>query len=136
MVYPATTSCRPAPEARRLAWIDGAATLTMDASSTAMNWPMRTTARTRPGRTGRSWPPSRPERAPRVRMLVMTQACRPYYPGTKTLLILVLTPPGSPPRGRGRLGIAAGMRVSREPKGRGADWTDERGTSEEGRRRQ
>src|SRR5215510_11342313 len=100
MVYPATTSCRPAPEARRLAWIEGAATLTMDASSTAMNWPMRTTARTRPGRTPRSRPASRPARASRGRRLVMLSAWRLYYPGTKTLLILVLTPPGRPRTGQ------------------------------------
>src|SRR5580658_9645787 len=44
-------SCRLAPEACRLAWIDGAATLTIEASRTAMNWPMSTIARTSPGRT-------------------------------------------------------------------------------------
>jgi Ni,Fe-hydrogenase III small subunit/ferredoxin len=46
--------------------------------------------------------------------------------------------PGSPPSPFGILGallIAVGRLGPREPKGRGAAWTEERGTSDEGRRR-
>src|SRR5581483_5346591 len=39
------TSCKLAPDACSSAWMEGAATLTTDASSTAMNCPVSTTAR-------------------------------------------------------------------------------------------
>src|SRR5690348_8885107 len=54
MAYPATTSCRPAPEAVRSSRIAGMATLTIERSSTAMNCPPSTTASSRPrdGETG------------------------------------------------------------------------------------
>src|SRR5215468_5580575 len=49
------TSCRPAPDACRLAWMAGAATFTTDASSSAMNWPVRTIARIQPGLGAARW---------------------------------------------------------------------------------
>src|SRR5579863_6221278 len=87
------TSCRPAPEVCRLAWIEGAATLTTEASSTAMNCPVRTTASAaqglraacRAGRAGRAT----------VRMSVMAPACLRRNASTKSLLILVLALPGN-----------------------------------------
>ena len=50
MVYPAITSCRPAPDACRSARTVGAATLTIETSSRAMNWPVSTSASSRPAR--------------------------------------------------------------------------------------
>src|SRR6266566_1784357 len=87
------TSCRPAPDACRLAWMAGAATLTTDASSSAMNWPVRTIARIAPGLGARRWA----ARAGPVvaRVLVMNPAWRSPDPGTKSLVILVPAPPGN-----------------------------------------
>ncbi len=43
--------CRPDVLKCRSRWIDGKATLTMDASSTTMNWPMQTIPRMSQGAT-------------------------------------------------------------------------------------
>ncbi|ATL27714.1 hypothetical protein KY5_2696 [Streptomyces formicae] len=50
MVYPAITSCNPPPDACSSVRMVGAATLTMKASSRAMNWAASTTASSRPRR--------------------------------------------------------------------------------------
>src|SRR5215470_15538669 len=84
------TSCRPAPEACRLAWIEGAATLTTEASSTAMNCPVRTTARAAQGlRTGR-WDGRAVQATARVSVMTPSlpgsrcQYQEPAYPGTSS----------------------------------------------------
>ena len=74
IVYPATMSCSPAPEACRSACIEGAATLTIVASSTAMSCPVRTIASTTPGR------------GPRAARRELVAA------GESTSVVLVMTP--------------------------------------------
>jgi len=49
-MYPAITNCSPAPDAERSVRSVGAATLTIETSRMAMNWPTSSTASTVPGR--------------------------------------------------------------------------------------
>src|SRR6266516_3640532 len=99
------TSCRPAPDARRLAWMAGAVTLTTEASSSAMNWPVRTIARIPAGLGARRWAARAGPAV--VRVLVMERACRALDPGTRSM---VTTANGQ----QRRAGLAAFLRSRRE----------------------
>src|SRR6478609_4279773 len=97
------TSCRPAPDAFRLAWMAGAATLATDASNNAMNWPVRTTARIPPGLDARRWDGRAGPAVMRVSVMEPSlprfgyRYQKPGYPGTSS----TWQPPGGP----GRMGV-------------------------------